>query len=1347
MSGLAWGQVTEWKTVPLSIAKQAISGVAVDRNGNLYVARGYYKPSATNENWVWKATPGADFNIRYAGNFRGTPGYWGDGAKAFDAGLKNPVDLDTDAAGNLYIADTYNHAVRMVNAATGIINTVVGDGSGLYGSGGDGGLATSARLYYPMAVAVDAQGNLYIADQGNHRIRRVDAVTRIITTVAGNGTSGHSGDGGAATLAKIFSPTDVTVDNRGDIYIADYNNRRVRKVDAVTGVITTVAGGPSLPPQTDGVPATLSYLARPLGVATDGASNIYIATEDTTYNGTNGRIRKVDASTGAITTLASGFLPWGMDTDVNGNIMVADVYNRRILRITGSPPVTNHPPEAPPQSVAVSEDQSATITLAASDVDGDALTFAFTTQPLHGALSLTGSSATYTAAPNYSGGDSFTYTVTDGRGGSATGTVSITVTPVNDPPVAGDQLAAVAEDGSAIINLASSDVDGDPLTFALASQPAHGSVVLAGNVATYTPTPDYHGSDTFVYTVSDGQGGTATGTVTVTVAPVNDPPVADALQAPAVEDGSVEITLGGTDPDGDALTFALASQPVHGSVVLDGYMAVYAPAANYNGSDSFTYSVSDGFGGTAVATVSVAVRAVNDAPSFTKGPDQTVLADAGPLAANAWATSLSTGPANESGQTLSFIVSNDSNGLFSVQPAVDAAGTLTYTPAASGNGMATVTVRIHDDGGTANNGVDTSDPQEFVVTVQSPNRPPVADAGPDQTVEATGPTTTPVTLNGTGSSDLEGGPLTYTWVENNTVVAGPSTSATAQVELGLGTHTIVLTVDDGQVASATPSGNPVERDETVVVRVVDTTPPALALNGPAAMALECHVDTYSETATASDACDGNPALVINGSVDTHTPGIYTLTYTATDASGNAASVTRVVTVVDTRGPAISLGGAAEVTLESHVGTYIEQGATASDECDGDLSARIVVTGGVDVEVPGTYVLTYSVADHAGHSASTARTVRVVDTTPPVVMAPADVSVEATGPQTAVAIGTATATDLVGVVSISSDAPATFPLGTTMVTWTATDAAGNAGTATQPVLVRDTAAPVVTAALTAISRSRDEDEDEDGNFYRVTAIATDLVDPSPVVSAHITQPLTSSTPMVVGYKRDRRNRIQIKTEKRRLQVQLAGPSEANLRRLWGEVLRDGGLVVSDGQEVQLVVQKDKKDEYQAQYQFDRALKLTSAKGPGLGLMVWARDLSGNQAQVMVALGKRARSGEGGGQEVDHGDTRGENDVRRDGKLVGEGSLPASFGLEANYPNPFNPSTTLRYNLTEAGQVQLTVHNVVGQQVRVLVDQVQEAGAHQIEWDGRDQSGQAVAPGLYLYRLVAGSQALGKMVLVR
>ena len=248
-----------------------------------------------------------------------------------------------DTAGNIYIAEWGDNRIREISASTGDINTVAGDGTAGYA--GDGGAATSAELQTPGGVAVDSSGNIYIADTFNYRIRKVTVSTGIITTVAGNGTSGYSGDGGAATSAELGYPSSVAVDGSGNIYIADYTNSRIRKVTVSTGVITTVAGNGTAGYSGDGSSATSAELNYPWGVALDSSGNIYIA--DTS----NSRIRKVNVSTGVITTVAgdgtAGFsgdggsatsaelyFPFGLATDSGNNLYIADFDNCRIRLVT-----------------------------------------------------------------------------------------------------------------------------------------------------------------------------------------------------------------------------------------------------------------------------------------------------------------------------------------------------------------------------------------------------------------------------------------------------------------------------------------------------------------------------------------------------------------------------------------------------------------------------------------------------------------------------------------------------------------------------------------------------------------------------------------------------------------------------------------------------------------------------------------------------------------------------------------------------------------------------------------------------------------------------------------------------
>jgi RHS repeat-associated protein len=246
--------------------------VAVDASGNLYIAE-------WGNNRIRKVDTSGIITL-VVGN--GSQGYSGDGGPAIEAQLYKPTGVAVDAAGILYIADARNHRIRKVDTS-GIITTVAG--TGVEGSSGDGGPATEAMLSYPYRVAVDAQGNIYIPQNSYHIIRKVDT-SGIITTVAGNGSNGYSGDGSPATEAQLNYPTDVAVDSSGSLYIAEGYNNLVRKVDT-SGIITTVAGDGTNGYSGDGGPPTQARLRYPLGVAVDASGNLFIADE------LNHRIRKV----------------------------------------------------------------------------------------------------------------------------------------------------------------------------------------------------------------------------------------------------------------------------------------------------------------------------------------------------------------------------------------------------------------------------------------------------------------------------------------------------------------------------------------------------------------------------------------------------------------------------------------------------------------------------------------------------------------------------------------------------------------------------------------------------------------------------------------------------------------------------------------------------------------------------------------------------------------------------------------------------------------------------------------------------------------------------------------------
>jgi fibronectin type 3 domain-containing protein len=293
------------------------------------------------------------------------------------------------------------------------------------------------------------------------------------------------------------------------------------------------------------------------------------------------------------------------------------------------------------------------------------------------------------------------------------------------------------------------------------------SSVPSGSNATATWSSLSQGTDYEWYaTVSDGKTTTTGPTWTFTTqAPANHAPVADDQSVTMAEDAGKAITLSGSDADGNSLAYSVIGQPQHGTLTGTAPALNYTAAANYNGPDSFTFKANDGTADSNVATVSVDVTPVNDAPSFNKGADQTVAEDASPQTITSWATSILAGPANEASQTVDFVVSNNNTALFAVPPAVAADGTLNYTPAANANGSASVTVHLHDNGGTANGGIDTSTAQTFTITVTPVNDPPVAN---DQPVTAAEDTAKAITLSAT---DVENSPLTYT------VLSGPSHGA------------------------------------------------------------------------------------------------------------------------------------------------------------------------------------------------------------------------------------------------------------------------------------------------------------------------------------------------------------------------------------------------------------------------------------------------------------------------------------------------------------------------------------------------------------------------------------------
>jgi VCBS repeat-containing protein len=407
--------------------------------------------------------------------------------------------------------------------------------------------------------------------------------------------------------------------------------------------------------------AVISFQVNPVNDAPTAANDTYTVQEDSTLSvsAANGVLANdSDPDGDSLTVTQSGAL--GINSDGSFTYSPAPNFNGQetfsytvsdgnggtaTATVTINVTPGNDAPTAASDAYTVAEDSTLSVSAANgvlandSDLDGDSLTAAVQSNVQHGQLTLSGDgSFTYSPAPNFNGQDSFTYTASDGTGGTATATVTINVTPVDDPPTTQNDAYSVNEDATLNVSAANgvlandNDPDGGPLNVAIQTNVQHGTLTLNGDGSfTYSPTPNFSGQDGFTYTVNGSSA-----TVTINVEPVNDIPIANEESYTLDEDTELTVDAANgvlandTDADGDTLSASVQDNVQNGELSLGGDGSfTYKPNANFNGTDGFTYQVSDNKGGTATAKVSITVNPVNDPPTINSAAPQNATVAAG----------------------------------------------------------------------------------------------------------------------------------------------------------------------------------------------------------------------------------------------------------------------------------------------------------------------------------------------------------------------------------------------------------------------------------------------------------------------------------------------------------------------------------------------------------------------------------------------------------------------------------------------------------------------------------------------------------------------------------------------
>jgi uncharacterized protein (TIGR03382 family) len=665
--------------------------------------------------------------------------------------------------------------------------------------------------------------------------------------------------------------------------------------------------------------------------------------------------------------------------------------------------VGNNPPVANPDSFEVAEDSGVTpfnvlVNDSIAPDTGETLSITAVTQPANGTVTFTTSDVRFRPANNFHGPTTFTYTISDGNGGTAVGTVTVTVTPVNDPPDAVNDTASVNRNSPpTVIDVLANDTTapdtGESLTITMVTQPANGTVTFTATNVSFTPALDFVGPTTFTYTVTDGNSGSDTATVTVDVLPVNAPPTANDDTFTVDEDSPVSTFLVLANdtiaPDvGETLTVTAVTQPANGTVTFNASNVRFTPAANFNGTTTFMYTISDGNGGTDTATVTVTVTSINDPPDAVN--DGFTVAEGSSDTALDVLANDSTAP--DTGEVLTVsAVTQPASGTVTLT-----GGVVRFTPAAGFSGTTTFTYTVSDGNGGSDTAVVT-------VTVTPVNDPPTANDDAFAVVEDSAATRFNVLINDTTAPDT-GETLTITAVTqpaNGTVTFTATSVFFTPAPNFNGTTTFTYTVSDGNGGTD---------DATVTVTVDPLNDPPTANNDAITVAEDSGATVVDVLANDSSAPDTGETLVVTAVTQPATGGSVvlaagvvrftpapnfngptTFTYTISDGNGGTATATVTVTVTPVNDPPQANNDSFTVAEDSGA-TVLD--VLANDSANGDAGETLTITAVTQpangtvtftathvsftpaADFNGTTAFTYTISDGNGGTSTATVTVTV-----------------------------------------------------------------------------------------------------------------------------------------------------------------------------------------------------------------------------------------------------------------------------------------------------------------------------------------------------------------------------------